>query len=437
MRSQSRFPEHGLPAAARPSPVRTWCRLLLPLFLLCTVPEALALPTSPSSLNFSGTEGGSNPPPQTISFRKGGKRSKDWNVSSGSSWLTVTPPSGSISSESVQLTATVNLAGLAAGTYSSSLVIGLEGFRGRVNQTTIPVTLTVAGTTSAPSISIAPTALSFSGITGGTSPAAQLISLKNPSGGMLTWSANSNAGWLGLSGASGTTTTETDSISASVNLAGLAAGTYTGAITVSASGATNTPQVIPVSLTVSSAPTASPVIGLSVSSLTFTGTAGGSNPALQSFTVSNTGTGTLTWTAGDNASWLTLSPVSGTNTGTVSATANLSGLAAGTYGGTVTVSATGATSKTLPVSLTVNTTTPTAGSATLTWAANTESDLAGYRIYVGTQSGVYGGPISVGNVTTHQLTNLSLNTTYFISITAIDQAGNESLHSAEVSKSIY
>lgn len=351
--------------------------------------------------------------------------------------MTVTPSSGSISSESVQLTATVNLVGLAAGTYSSSLVIGLAGFRGRVNQTTIPVTLTVTGTTPAPSISITPTALSFSGIEGGTSPAAQLISLKNPSGGTLTWSANSNAAWLGLSGVSGTTTTETDSISANVNLTGLAVGTYTGAITVSASGATNTPQVIPVSLTVSSAPTATPAIGLSVSSLTFTGTAGGSNPALQSFTVSNTGTGTLTWTAEDNAQWLTLSPVSGTNTGTVSATANLNGLSAGTYSGTVTVSATGATSKTLPVSLTVNPSTTTAGSATLTWAANTESDLAGYKIYIGTQSGVYGGPISVGQITTHQLTNLSLNTTYFISITAIDQAGNESPHSAEVSKSIY
>ena len=166
-------------------------------------------------------------------------------------------------------------------------------------------------------------------------------------------------------------------------------------------------------------------------------TAGAANPAAQSFTISNTGSGTLTWTAGDSASWLTLSPATGTNTGTVTASVNLSGLASGTYSGTITVSATGATSKTLPVSLTVGSGTSTANSATLTWIANTETDLAGYKIYVGTQSGTYGAPIVLGKVTTYQLNNLAIGTTYFFCITAYDSAGNESLHSAEVSKSIF
>jgi hypothetical protein len=226
-----------------------------------------------------------------------------------------------------------------------------------------------------------------------------------------------------------------------VNLTGLAAGTYSAAVTVSASGATNSPQVIPVTLTVSAATTSAPVIGLSVTSLAYTGTAGGANPSNQSFTISNTGTGTLTWSAGDNATWLTLSPATGTNTGTVTGSVNLSGLAAGTYSGTITVAATGATSKTLPVALTVNpgttTTSTTTGSATLSWGANTETDLAGYKVYVGTQSGVYATPIALGKVTTYQLTNLSLGTTYFFTITAYDSAGNESVHSAEVSKSIF
>jgi hypothetical protein len=171
--------------------------------------------------------------------------------------------------------------------------------------------------------------------------------------------------------------------------------------------------------------------------MAFTGTAGGANPATQSFTISNTGTGTLSWAVGDTATWLTLSPTLGTNAGTVSASVSLSGLAAGTYSGTITVSATGATSKTIQVTLTISSTTSTSGSATLSWAANTDSDLAGYKVYMGTQSGLYGTPIAVGNVTTYQVTNLQPNTTYFFSITALDSAGNESLHSSEVSKSVY
>ncbi len=400
--------------------------------------QALALTTSPSSLSFSGIQGGVTPPAQAITFWKGNDRTRTWTATSGSAWMTVSPSSGTISTERDQLTASVDLTGLSAGNYSTNIVIAITGLKGHRNLTLIPVTLTITGTTSAtPSISLTPTALSFSGIAGGIAPAAQSMSLRNPTGGTLSWSMSSNAAWLSLAPASGTTTTESDSISAGVNLTGLAAGTYTAAITISATGATNTPQVIPVSLTVSPAPTASPVIGLSVSNMAFTGTAGGSNPATQSLTISNTGTGTLSWTVGDNAAWLTLSPTSGTNAGTVSASASLSGLAAGTYSGTITVSATGATSKTIQVTLTVSSTTSTNGSAILSWTANTESDLAGYKVYRGTQSGVYGTSIAVGNVTTYQFTNLAPNTTYFFSITALDTAGNESVPSSEVSKSVY
>ncbi|MBH0199428.1 MAG: hypothetical protein HP497_08425 [Nitrospira sp.] len=406
------------------------------LLTLAVPLPVLALSVAPTSVSFSAAPGGIPPAPQSITFWKGGDRSKNWTVSANSSWVTVTPTSGTLSSEQDQITVSVNQAGLSGGSYATSIVIAVQGLKGRINRTTIPVSLTVGGTGSVPSISLSPSTLSFSGVAGGTAPTAQLITLTNPSGGTLSWTTSESAAWLTLSTGSGTTTTETDSISATVNPTGLAAGTYTAAVTISASGAANTPQVIPVSLTLSSAPTSSPVISLNVPSLSFTGTYGGPNPSAQSFTISNTGTGTLTWTAGDNAAWLSLSPASGTNTGTVAAAVNLTGLTAGTYTGTITVSATGATSKTLPVSFTVNPPTTT-GTISLTWSGNTESDLAGYKVYVGTQSGVYGPPITVGNVTAYQLNNLAKNTTYFVSITAVDTAGNESLPSAEVSKSLY
>lgn len=77
---------------------------------------------------------------------------------------------------------------------------------------------------------------------------------------------------------------------------------------------------------------------------------------------------------------------------------------------------------------------------TLTWIANKESDLAGYKVYVGTSSGNYdfpGSPFVISKTTTYIVRNLQQNTTYFFAISAYDFAGNESPLSSEVSKSIF
>jgi hypothetical protein len=76
---------------------------------------------------------------------------------------------------------------------------------------------------------------------------------------------------------------------------------------------------------------------------------------------------------------------------------------------------------------------------TFEWAANTESDLAGYRIYKSTVSGqyVYGPSNAAGNygkVTTGtvNVTGVEGDRFYFV-LTAYDTSGNESLPSNEVS----
>jgi dockerin type I repeat protein/fibronectin type III domain protein len=69
----------------------------------------------------------------------------------------------------------------------------------------------------------------------------------------------------------------------------------------------------------------------------------------------------------------------------------------------------------------------------LTWDANTESDLAGYRIHIGTSSRNYSLLTKdVGNVTAYSITTLVANTTYYFVVTAYDNAGNESLPSNEI-----
>ncbi|MBI5137304.1 MAG: fibronectin type III domain-containing protein [Nitrospirae bacterium] len=74
-----------------------------------------------------------------------------------------------------------------------------------------------------------------------------------------------------------------------------------------------------------------------------------------------------------------------------------------------------------------------AGGVTLGWTANNEPDLAGYRIHYGPASGSYANVLDVGNVTTAQVTGLTVLATYYFSVTAYDQSGNESARAPEVS----
>jgi hypothetical protein len=72
----------------------------------------------------------------------------------------------------------------------------------------------------------------------------------------------------------------------------------------------------------------------------------------------------------------------------------------------------------------------------VTWAANAETDLAGYKLYVGTTSGVYSRIVDVGKVTSYVI-SLPKGVTYFFALTAYDNAGNESGRSAELSRSLF
>lgn len=122
---------------------------------------------------------------------------------------------------------------------------------------------------------------------------------------------------------------------------------------------------------------------------------------------------------------------------TITQMTHIVGLTAGSYSGTATISGGGIT-KQVPVTLTLTASSSAANAAGLAWNANTDSDLAGYKVYEGTSSGHYAAPITTLSkaTTSYTVTGLQTGTTYFFVITAYDNVGNESLHSSEVSKII-
>lgn len=114
----------------------------------------------------------------------------------------------------------------------------------------------------------------------------------------------------------------------------------------------------------SSTAPASPILAVSPTALSFSATQGGANPAAKTLSISNAGGGTLSWTAASSTNWLSVSPSSGSGAATLTVSANSSGLAAGTYNGTITAAASGAQGSpvAVPVTLAITSATITVNS---------------------------------------------------------------------------
>ena len=167
-----------------------------------------------------------------------------------------------------------------------------------------------------PVLGVTPSTLSFAADHGGPSPDAKTISIGNDGTGTLNWTAADDADWLSVSPANGSGP-GTVTVTPATN--GLAAGTYTATVTLSAPGATGSPKTVPVTLTVT--PPAPPTLSVTPSSLAFTATRGGADPATKTLTVSSGG---LNWTVSDDAPWLTVTPGAGSIT-VAAATGSLAG----------------------------------------------------------------------------------------------------------------
>lgn len=213
------------------------------------------------------------------------------------------------------------------------------------------MTVMIAPPTPTATISATPATLQFVASAGGATPSAQSIQIVNTGSGTLAWTASATTGsggsWLSVSPSSGTAPSN---LSVSVSIAGLSAGTYTGSVQIASTGATNTPQSVAVTLIVAAAPA---TLSVTPQSLSFQYSVGGSAPAAQNVSISNSGGGTLSWTASSSSFWLGVSAASGSAPATLSISVNPANLAAGTYNGTVQIASEGAAGSPASIAVTL------------------------------------------------------------------------------------
>lgn len=275
-------------------------------------------------------------------------------------------------------------------------------------------TVTLTAAPAAVSVAVTPTTAN---VAFGTGTQSFTATVSNSTNKAVTWQVN---GVAGGSAASGTITT---------------AGLYKAPTTLPSSLAVTVTAVAAADATKSGSAT----VTLTVAAPTISGTAGTTVMVGQAYDFKPTAVDPnglpLTLSVTGKPAWLAFNTATGELSGTPAASD------VGTSAIKITVSNTKATAS-LSFSLAVVQT--ASGSASLSWVAPTThtdgssmTDLAGFRIYYGTQQGSLGTRIDVTNptVTTSVVPNLSSGTWYF-AVTAVDSAGHESGYSNVASKTI-
>lgn len=307
---------------------------------------------NPTSLSWTAPQNGPNPAGKPVTIQNTGTGTLAWSAGFNVPWLSASATSGNLTAGASQtVTLSVDVLSLAPGPYSGTMTITAPGAPN--SPQTVTVSLTVSA---APVIGLSPTTLTFDAPQGGANPSPKPITLSNDGGGTLAWTGTTDAAWLSVSPTSGSLAGgASQPLSVTVNTSGLTEGTYLAAVHIAATGATNTPAAVAVTLNIN----ALPKIGINPAALSFTAAIdeGQSPPA--GVSVTNTGSGTLVWSASGGASWLNISPGAGSLAALASQpmflSVNAAGMTPGHYTTEVQVSDPGAINspQTIAIDLTV------------------------------------------------------------------------------------
>ena len=136
-----------------------------------TTSLAPVLVVSPASLAFAASVGGPDPTAQSVGVSNGGGGTLGWTTTSGASWLSVSPMSGT---GPATVSAAATASGLPVGTYTTTITIDAPGAQGTPQ--TVAVTLAVSAPDNQPPS--APSNLTV-GVSGGTAALSWTASTDN------------------------------------------------------------------------------------------------------------------------------------------------------------------------------------------------------------------------------------------------------------------
>ncbi len=348
-----------------------------------------SISVSPGSLYFIATLGGSNPAPQTITITNSGGGTLAWTAAEqpDQPWMSLSNTSGGSGDK---VTVSVTSAGLSVGTYQGTVRISDPSASN--NPVDVPVTLTVESQQSGPLVlelkdhsyaypgedwtnaidgdvngwdgtvtTEGDPPYAVFGFSGGATRQINKVRLLTDTG------VGFSARWVKEFRVQVSTTNTSPSSFTTVLTATKSGGAWQEYSFAAVSAkyvkliidqpSSGYRQLGEFEVYGGEGGSPTPIIAVNPTSLSFIATLGGSNPAPQTITITNSGGETLAWTAAEQPDqpWMSLSNTSGGSGDKVTVSVTSAGLSVGTYQGTVRISDPSASNNPVdvPVTLTV------------------------------------------------------------------------------------
>ena len=376
--------------------------------IIMEMAEEPVLSVTQNSLDFGTSEVN-----LTFGINNTGTGTLSWDIEDDQDWITVNPDSGSTTTETDIITVTVDRTGLNPGSYSGNVYITSNG-----GNTTIGISMEMA---EEPVLSVTQNSLDF-----GTAETSLTFGITNTGTGTLNWDIEDDQDWITVNPDSGSTTTETDIITVTVDRTGLDPGSYSGNVYITSNGGSAT---IGISMEISE----EPVLSVTQNSLDF-----GTAETNLTFGINNTGTGTLNWDIEDDQDWITVNPDSGsttTETDIITVTVDRTGLDPGSYSGNIYITSNGGNA-TIGIIMEVIETATVTG---FTYYAGTTIPVSGVLVSINDITYTTGGSgnFQLNDVPVGFQTITAAKTDYDLYSTTIDIPSGGLEHNIEMTSTVY